>query len=140
YEPGSTMKILTQGTAYDMGVYEPNEIVETGSTEIEDVTDRDYNLYGWGPITFDEGLSRSSNVTIVELIRRIDLDNWRDQLTEFGFGQTTESGLANEATGTVEFDSPVSATMSGFGQGFATTPIQLLQAFTSIANDGKMMK
>ena len=140
YEPGSTMKILTQGTAYDMGVYEPNELVETGSTEIEDVTVRDYNLYGWGPITFDEGLSRSSNVTIVELIRRIGLDNWTDQLTEFGFGQTTESGLANEATGTVEFDNPVSATMSGFGQGFATTPIQLLQAFTSIANDGKMMK
>src|SRR5699024_3898549 len=70
----------------------------------------------------------------------IGVDNWTDQLTEFGFGQTTGSGLANEATGTVEFDNPVSATMSGFGQGFATTPIQLLQAFTSIANDGKMMK
>lgn len=139
-EPGSTMKILTQGTAYDMGVYETDELVETGSVEIENVTVKDYNLYGWGDITFDEGLSRSSNVTIVELVRRIGLDKWTEQLEAFGFGKSTDSGLANETAGTISFDNPVSATMSGFGQGFAASPIQLLQAFTSIANEGKMMK
>lgn len=139
-EPGSTMKLLTQATAYDMGVYEADELIQTGSVDIENVTVRDYNLYGWGEITFDEGLARSSNVTIVELVRRIGLDNWINQLKNFGFGQKPNSGLANETTGTVEFDNPVSATMSGFGQGFAASPLQLLQAFTSIANDGKMMK
>lgn len=139
-EPGSTMKLLTQATAYDMDVYEEDELIQTGSVDIENVTVRDYNLYGWGEITFDEGLARSSNVTIVELVRRIGLDNWVEQLKNFGFGQTPNSGLANETTGTVEFDNPVSATMSGFGQGFAASPLQLLQAFTSIANDGKMMK
>lgn len=139
-EPGSTMKLLTQATAYDMGVYEADELIQTGSVDIENVTVRDYNLYGWGEITFDEGLARSSNVTIVELVRRIGLDNWIEQLKNFGFGQKPNSGLANETTGTVEFDNPVSATMSGFGQGFAASPLQLLQAFTSIANDGKMMK
>ncbi|XJS09942.1 peptidoglycan D,D-transpeptidase FtsI family protein [Aerococcaceae bacterium WGS1372] len=139
-EPGSTMKLLTQATAYDMNVYEEDELIQTGSVDIENVTVRDYNLYGWGEITFDEGLARSSNVTIVELVRRIGLDNWLDKLKEFGFGQKPNSGLANETTGTVEFDNPVSATMSGFGQGFAASPLQLLQAFTSIANDGKMMK
>lgn len=139
-EPGSTMKLLTQATAYDLDVYDQDELVQTGSVEIENVTVRDYNLWGWGEITFDEGLARSSNVTIVELVRRMGLENWENQLKNFGFGQTPNSGLANETTGTVEFDNPVSATMSGFGQGFAASPLQLLQAFTSIANDGKMMK
>lgn len=140
YEPGSTMKILTQAVAHDMGVYSPDEVIQTGSTTIEDVTVRDYNLTGWGQITFDNGLARSSNVTIVELVRRIGLENWINSLKNFGFGQTTKSGLANETAGTTEFSETVSATMSGFGQGFAATPIQMLQAFTSIANDGKMMK
>lgn len=140
YEPGSTMKILTQAVAHDMGVYLPDELIQTGSITIEDVIVKDYNLTGWGEISFDHGLARSSNVTIVELINRIGLETWKTKLRNFGFGESTDSGLANETTGTTKFDDPVSATMSGFGQGFAATPMQMLQAFTAIANGGKMMK
>lgn len=140
YEPGSTIKILTQGVAKDLGVYNPGETVMTGSIEIEDVTVKDYNLYGWGQITFDEALARSSNVSMVELVRRIGLDRWEDYLERFGFGISTQSGLPNESQGFTDFDNPVSQTMSSFGQGFAATPMQLMQAYTTIGNLGEMMK
>lgn len=140
YEPGSTIKILTMAVAYDLQLYQPNETFLSGSIEVYDQTVRDYNLVGWGDITFEEGLARSSNVGFVNLVERMGDEEWINQLSNFGFGVSTHSGLPNETSGSLEFDNPVSRIMSGFGQGFAASPMQLLQAYTTIGNDGDMMK
>ena len=140
YEPGSTLKILTQSIAYDRNVYQPNELVMTGSIEIEDTVVKDYNLYGWGEIPFDEALARSSNVSMVELVRRMGLESWKQTLEELGFGQSTHSDLPGENTGFIDFDNPVSVYMSGFGQAISATPIQLMQAYSMIGNQGDIIK
>lgn len=140
YEPGSTIKILVSALAQDLHLYQPGETYQSGSIEVYDRKIHDYNLEGWGEISFDEGLIRSSNVGMVELVQRMGLDTWMKKLEEFGFGQTTQSGLPNETKGQIAFDNPVSQTMSAFGQGIMTSPIQLLQAYSSIGNGGKMMK
>lgn len=140
FEPGSTIKILTMAIAYDLQLYQPSETFTSGSIEVYDQTVSDYNLVGWGDITFEEGLARSSNVGFVNLVERMGDEKWIEQLRTFGFGVSTQSGLPNETNGSLEFDNPVSRIMSGFGQGFSASPIQLLQAYTSIGNDGKMMK
>ena len=140
YEPGSTLKILTQSIAYDRNIYQPNELVMTGSIEIEDTVVKDYNLYGWGEIPFDEALARSSNVSMVELVRRMGLESWEQTLKELGFGESTHSSLPGESTGFIDFDNPVSAYMSGFGQAISATPIQLMQAYSMIGNQGDIIK
>lgn len=140
YEPGSTLKILTQSIAYDRNIYQPNELVMTGSIEIEDTVVKDYNLYGWGEIPFDEALARSSNVSMVELVRRMGLESWEQTLEELGFGQSTHSDLPGENTGFIDFDNPVSVYMSGFGQAISATPIQLMQAYSMIGNQGDIIK
>ncbi|MHA3225216.1 peptidoglycan D,D-transpeptidase FtsI family protein [Globicatella sulfidifaciens] len=140
YEPGSTIKILTMSVAYDLHLYQPNEKYHSGTIEIFDTKINDHNLYGWGDITFEEGLARSSNTAMVTLIERLGEEKWIDELAKFGFGKSTNSGLINEIGGTFSFDNPVSRYMSSFGQAFSTTPIQLLQAFTSVANHGTMVK
>lgn len=140
FEPGSTIKILTLATSYDLGLYQPGETFMSGEVAVYDQIVRDYNLYGWGEITFDEGLSRSSNVGVVKLVERMGEDKWVQVLEELGFGKSTQSGLPNETEGSLQFDNPVSKIMSSFGQGFAASPIQLLQAYTTIGNDGKQMK
>ena len=38
------------------------------------------------------------------------------------------------------FDQQIQQVTTAFGQGSTVTPIQLVQAATAIANDGKMMK
>lgn len=139
-EPGSTIKILTMATAAERKVFEPGEKFMSGKVKVYDQLVRDYNLYGWGEITFEEGLARSSNVGMVELVNRIGDQEWVQQLEKFGFGQSTNSLLANETSGSLDFSNPVSRIMSGFGQGFSATPIQLLQAFTTIGNHGEMLK
>ena len=112
----------------------------TGSIEIEDTVVKDYNLYGWGEIPFDEALARSSNVSMVELVRRMGLESWEQTLEELGFGQSTHSDLPGENTGFIDFDNPVSVYMSGFGQAISATPIQLMQAYSMIGNQGDIIK
>ena len=140
YEPGSTIKILTMSVAYDRQLYKPGELYQSGSIQVYDQVVKDYNKVGWGQISFEEGLARSSNVAMVNLVNRMGDQEWVKKLGDFGFGKGTDFGLENETTGNFQFDNPVSRIMSGFGQGFSATPIQLLQAFSSIGNQGQMLK
>lgn len=139
-EPGSTVKILTMASAIDQKVIQPHERFMSGEVEVYDRTVKDYNLIGWGEITFEEGLARSSNVAMVELVNRMGDEAWVEQLAHLGFGSSTQSSLPGEVAGNLDFDNPVSRIMSGFGQGFSATPLQLLQAFTTIGNQGEMLK
>ena len=140
YEPGSTIKILTMSVAYDRQLYKPGELYQSGSIQVYDQVVKDYNKVGWGQISFEEGLARSSNVAMVNLVNRMGDQEWVKKLGDFGFGKGTDFGLENETTGNFQFDNPVSRIMSGFGQGFSATPIQLLQAYSSIGNQGQMLK
>ena len=140
YEPGSTIKILTMLVAYDRQLYKPGELYQSGSIQVYDQVVKDYNKVGWGQISFEEGLARSSNVAMVNLVNRMGDQEWVKKLGDFGFGKGTDFGLENETTGNFQFDNPVSRIMSGFGQGFSATPIQLLQAYSSIGNQGQMLK
>ena len=140
YEPGATIKILTMSVAYDRQLYKPGELYQSGSIQVYDQVVKDYNKVGWGQISFEEGLARSSNVAMVNLVNRMGDQEWVKKLGDFGFGKGTDFGLENETTGNFQFDNPVSRIMSGFGQGFSATPIQLLQAYSSIGKQGQMLK
>lgn len=139
FEPGSTLKILTLASAYDQQLYQPQETFQSGKIEVYDQIVRDYNIYGWGNITYDQALVHSSNVGMIKLVEKMGLDRWREELKRFGFGQTTEAMFANEVPGNINFDNPVNGLMSSFGQGLSVTPIQLLEAFSSIANQGQAL-
>lgn len=140
YEPGSTMKILTVAAAIEEGVFNPNQYFKSGSIRIHGETVRDYNNIGWGWISYLEGLSRSSNVLMVQLVEAMGHDVWKEYLDAFGFGQTTGVSLPNEQPGYNPYGSPIQKVNTGFGQGISVTPVQMLQAFSAIANKGQMMK
>lgn len=140
FEPGSTIKILTLASAYDQGLYQPQETFLSGKVDVYDQTVRDYNLYGWGNITYEKALVHSSNVGMIKLIEKMGLKRWQEELQRFGFGKVTESIFSNEVAGNLNFDNPVNGMMSGFGQGLTVTPIQLLEAFSAIGNQGKTLQ
>ncbi|MGX7109320.1 peptidoglycan D,D-transpeptidase FtsI family protein [Facklamia miroungae] len=139
-EPGSTIKILTMAKAKEKGVFQPGETFLSGKVNVYDREVRDHNQYGWGQISFEDGFIRSSNVAMVDLVNRMGDQVWVEELKKFGFGVSTNSRLANENPGSLDFTYPISRIMSGFGQAFSATPIQLMQAYSSIANHGEMMK
>ncbi len=142
FEPGSTMKMFTLAAAIDAGVYNEHETYESGTYTIGDSTIGDHNnSRGWGTISFDEGLVRSSNVAFAKLaLEKLKPERFYEYLQAFGFREKTGIDLPNEADSLVAHSSKLDAAVTAFGQGTAVTPIQMVQAATAIANDGKMMK
>lgn len=144
YEPGSTFKIVTLAAAVEEGVFDPEELYESGRIWVADTYIRDHNNgRGWGEITFLEGFLRSSNVAFVMLGQRIGGEKLRSYIEQFGFGQKTGVELPSEAQGNVRFNLnyPTEVATVTFGQGRLTvTGLQQLAAVSAIANGGKLMK
>ncbi|SDI66302.1 penicillin-binding protein [Natribacillus halophilus] len=141
YEPGSTMKMFTMAAAVESGDYDGDEEFESGEydpgydTVISDHNDGE----GWGTITYDEAVERSSNVGLSKLVNEeMGADTFYAALERFGFGEATGIELPREAEGVIT-DSELDAIYTGFGQASAVTPIQQIQAATAIANNGRMM-
>ncbi|MCZ0717714.1 penicillin-binding transpeptidase domain-containing protein [Aerococcus kribbianus] len=139
FEPGSTIKVLTLAAAIEEGVFNPNATYQSGAISIGNQTIRDYNKVGWGVISELEGLAHSSNVLMVELVGKIGYDKWEQYMYEFGLLQKPNSGFANEVTGSMNYSYEFEKASTSFGQGIYVSPWQMMQAFTAIANDGKMM-
>ncbi len=142
YEPGSTMKIFTYMAAMENGVYDGNETYHSGTYTTSDGTViGDWNRDGWGDITFDQGFALSSNVGVINLIaRHLNQTILLKYFKKLGFGAKTGIQLPNEATGKLEFKYETEVFNAGFGQGITTTPVQNIQALTSLTNDGMLLK
>lgn len=140
FEPGSTMKVLTLAAAINEGVFNPNETYMSGSKKIEGGIVNDHNVNGWGQISYLEGLERSSNVAFVNLMEKMGTETWKKYLDKFGIGKSTSTGLPNEQKGSNPYMWPLEKANTSFGQGVTVTVVQMMQAYSAIANEGKMMK
>ncbi len=142
YEPGSTMKTFTYMAAMENGVYNGEETYKSGVYVTSDGTEiGDHNRDGWGVISFDRGYALSSNVGIINLINRhMNATMLRLYFRKLGFGKKTGVQLPYEEAGTLNFKYETEVFNAGFGQGITTTPMQNIQALTSLTNDGMLLK
>lgn len=142
FEPGSTMKVFTVAAAVEEKAFGLHDTYQSGTYKVPNGggTIRDHNYVGWGPITFLEGIQRSSNVAMANLLERMGPETYRNYLDKFKFGQPTGIGLENEASGIIHFHYPRDKVSTAIGQATSTTALQLVQAMTAITNDGKMMR
>ena len=142
YEPGSIMKTYTYMAAMEAGTYRGDSKFKSGRYKADDGTViNDWNVTGFGNITYDEGFQASSNVGVINIVNNfINKKIMEDYFKKLGFGQKTGITLANEVSGTINFKYQTEVYNASFGQGITTTPMQHIQALTSIANDGIMLK
>ncbi|WP_429996101.1 penicillin-binding protein [Metabacillus fastidiosus] len=143
FEPGSTMKIFTLAAAIEEGVYNGNAFFSSGSYMASKRAPliKDHNKSGWGSISFNEGVQRSSNVAFSIIGKELlGTDRLYEYFSKFGFDKKTGIDLPNEAKTVLNSNTEFDKVISAFGQATAVTPIQQIQAATAIANGGKMMK
>ncbi|MDK2598973.1 penicillin-binding protein [Bacillus stercoris] len=142
YEPGSTMKIFTLAAAMQENVFNANEQYKSGTYKVGGGKVYDHNRgVGWGPISFKDGVLRSSNVAFAKLANeKLGFDRYNEYLHKFGFYQKTGIDLPGEASSKMNFKYDYDKASTAYGQASAVTPIQQLEAATAVANDGKMMK
>lgn len=147
YEPGSTMKIFSYMCAIESGNYDGNTTYLSGSKTYtsenggKDVTISDWRKEGWGTITYDQGFALSSNIAVANIVESvISKEDLKACYSKYGFGTKTGFSLKREETGNINYTYQIEAATAGYGQGITTTPIQHLEALTSLANNGTMLK
>lgn len=140
YEPGSTMKIFSFMAAIEEGIYDDDEMFMSGTKFVGRDKVTDWNDYGWGSISYKTGFAYSSNVAAANLGLKMGRDKLVGYLKNFGFGKKTGIELANEYSGVLKPTYDLEVANVAFGQGMTSTPIQNVQALTTLANDGVMLR
>ncbi|MFS0782401.1 penicillin-binding protein [Bacillus sp. 1P06AnD] len=141
-EPGSTMKVFTLAAAVEEGVFNPNATYVSKPYVVPGGRPKDHSGIPIGTtLTYLQALQRSSNVGFVKVaLEQLGPERFRKYLTKFGFDKTTGIDLPHEVGGKILFERKIEQATTAFGQGSVITPIQQMQAFSAIANEGKMMK
>ena len=146
YEPGSVFKVITMAAAIDAKIVTPETtFVDTGAVVIGERTIRNFDLSWHGEQTMTQLLQRSLNTGSVWLIDQMGAKIFYRYVNAFGFGEVTDVGLPGESEGLVTPIgdlqwSPVQLATNSFGQGIAVTPLQIVQAYSVIANGGELVR
>ncbi len=138
-EPGSTMKVFTLSAAIDTGHWNPTATFKSGELSIgsQKVYDAEDNM---GVLTCREGFARSSNVAFAKTEISMGPTIWRKYINKFRFLKATKTMLPNESAGSIVFNEPIEQADTAFGQGIDVTPMQIVQALTAVANNGREIR
>lgn len=144
YEPGSVFKAVTLAAGEDAGKITPDmTYTDTGSVVLDGNAIKNSDLKAHGLCTMSYVLEASLNTGTTFVEQKLGKDLFYEYIKKFGFGETTGIEFDGEAAGKVYEPSELNehgyAAIS-FGQSISTTALQMVQAYATIANDGKMMK
>ncbi|MCC2631777.1 MAG: peptidoglycan glycosyltransferase, cell division protein FtsI (penicillin-binding protein 3) [Patescibacteria group bacterium] len=144
WEPGSIFKPLIMAMALDLGLVTPQTKDDfPASVMVEGYKIETALRKAYGVQTMSDVLANSDNVAMVWVANKIGSQRMHDYLQKFGFGDFTGVDLKNEISGNVlalkKWRDINRATIS-FGQGIAVTPMQVVNAYAAIANEGKMIE
>jgi stage V sporulation protein D (sporulation-specific penicillin-binding protein) len=144
YEPGSVMKPLVMAAAIDQGVIRPTTTyTDTGSEKIDRFTIMNSDKESHGLQTMTQVLEKSLNTGMIFVMRKMGFDPFQKYMKAYGFGERTGLTISGEAAGTIEsldVKSEIYYATASFGQGVTVTPLQLVMAYSAIANGGYLMR
>nr|HID13239.1 penicillin-binding protein 2 [Anaerolineae bacterium] len=147
YEPGSVFKVLTVAAALDAGLVTPETTyydqgwIEVGGQVVENASRQAY-----GEQTVADILIKSLNVGAAWLSTRMGPDVFYRYVQAFGIGRPTGIDLAGEVAGQLwlpddyEHWHDSNLGTNAFGQGLAVTPLQMIVAVATVANDGARLR
>lgn len=141
YEPGSTFKIITVASAIDCGAVKMSDTFScNGYHVIGGWRIRCHKAGGHGSgFNLAYGLQMSCNPCMMSVSERMGSSTFYSYVKSFGLLEKTGIDLPSEAKGifhSEEAIGPTELATSSFGQRFKVTPINLLTAISTVANDG----
>jgi cell division protein FtsI (penicillin-binding protein 3)/stage V sporulation protein D (sporulation-specific penicillin-binding protein) len=144
FEPGSSFKTITMAAAIDSGAVTPETTYyDTGEVRIGGYSIKNFNEKANGKQTMRQVLQHSLNTGAIFAQERTGDDIFLNYVVGFGFGQKTGIDLSGEVSGNISnlyTGRRINFATASFGQGIAVTPIQLINAYSAIANGGKLLQ
>jgi cell division protein FtsI (penicillin-binding protein 3) len=137
FSPGSTFKAISYSAALDKGLIAPDGAVDCGNGVIQ-IADRKFHD-SHCQNTYAESIAVSSNIAAIRAVEKVGKSDFFDYIRAFGFGEKTGIELPAESAGLLGLPdnwSSVSLASIAIGYEIGVTAIQLVTAFSTIANDG----
>ncbi|MDI1481520.1 penicillin-binding protein [Polyangium sp. y55x31] len=144
FEPGSTMKVFSIGTALAARSVNPTASIycEEGNMAIDNVVIHDTHPAKYLSVT--QILSLSSNIGTAKIALGLGEQRLYEGMRRFGFGDTTGIPFPGESMGVLRPRGrpwvSVETAAASFGQGISVTTLQLTMAMAAIANGGKLLE
>jgi len=143
YEPGSTFKLITAAVAVDADGYVPETPLEGYNGMLDLTTVKIIDEHPLGKTTLAEAMEKSSNIVFSSLANKLPTAQFYKYMRDFGFGLTSGIDLPGEVPGVIKKPQEMDAGLKrfmGFGYGIAVTPLQMINAYSTVANNGIMLK
>jgi len=146
YEPGSVFKPITMAAGIDTGTITPETTyIDTGKVTLNGMTIRNWDLKARGTITMTNVIEQSVNTGAIFAEQKMGDKTFLEYLKRFGLGKNTGIDLPDEVSGSLKNleknqTYAIDFATASFGQGVSVTPIQMITAFSAIANGGLLMK
>jgi stage V sporulation protein D (sporulation-specific penicillin-binding protein) len=142
YEPGSTFKLIAAAAALDSGSATMNSKYKcTGAIKVGGYYL--HCLFTHGKENLKEAVGNSCNPALAQVALDMGANTFYNYIDLFGFNDLTGIDLPGEGLSIVKDPatmSDVDLATTGYGQGIAITPIQILCAVNSLGNGGVLMK
>ncbi|MFQ5866425.1 MAG: peptidoglycan D,D-transpeptidase FtsI family protein [bacterium] len=143
FEPGSTFKPIVAVALLEENLVTLEDLFycENGVYVLNGFPVRDHEGEGW--LTFVQVLEKSSNIGMVKAGQLLGKNRLYQYVRDFGFGNYTGIRLPGETPGILKKPkdwSEISLSRLSFGQGVGVTAIQLISAFSCLANGGVLME
>ncbi len=143
YEPGSTMKAITAAALIEENKIRPTDQVDGLGGRLQIPRHVVIDDHPVGKTTFSIALEQSSNVVFASVVTRLDDRTYYKYVRDFGFGIPTGIDLPGEIRGILKrpnkFDETTKYFMA-YGYEMSATALQVLNAYSTIANGGVMME
>lgn len=144
YEPGSTFKPIVAATALSAGTYDTTRVWhDPGAIWANGHAVRNWDKQSYGDVRLVDILKFSLNTGFAHIGLLTGGETLTSYAKAFGFGKPTGIELPGEGAG-ILFNPkkmrPLDVATMSIGQSIAVTPLQMVQAYSALANDGKMVK
>jgi cell division protein FtsI/penicillin-binding protein 2 len=144
YEPGSTFKPFIVAAALDWEVVTPDDQIDCHNGVYRMGPRLLHSHHHNGVLAVPDVVVRSDNIGMAIIGERMTNAGLHRAVQSFGFGSATGIELPGESTGVVrplKLWTPFYSTGSvPMGQELSVTPLQLITAFSSLANGGKLLR
>ncbi len=145
YEMGSIVKPLVMAAAINEGAVTPaTKYNDSGSVTIDGKTLNNFDKKGRGNgVTMQQVLNESLNTGMIFVEQKLGKEKFRDYIVDkYKLGEKTGIDIpaeVNGAVGSLKDNNDINFAAASFGQGIATSPINIVRAFAVLANGGTMV-
>lgn len=143
FEPGSTLKSVLAAAAIEEGAVDLEDEFDVSLGYIEVGGKRIRDIHKFEILNFKEIIQRSSNVGAVRIGLELGAKRYYKYIRSFGFGEKTGIDYPGEVRGLLRKTGDWSGTSLAalsIGQEIGVTPLQILRAYSVIANGGSLVR